>query len=237
MENEQLKELISAFIDYRNLLIPLQENLKEFTGTYFLVKEDVDKLNIALSGEVKDKMSSIYSLLANQAEKSNQLTQKVDQFLIASNKYSNEIDKLLNSFNEVEKKIINMNNLEGKVEAQIQKIENLIEAKENSYSVKDLQKSMDTYSKNLQGVGEFINKEVAGSVIENAKTLEEIKKDHKIMLSELENQGKAINDLAYQYKISKDFINTVVQNQDVNEAYLFEVLDKWAKERKVKIKK
>ena len=34
-----------------------------------------------------------------------------------------------------------------------------------------------------------------------------------------------------------ELLKKIVEKQDVNEAYIFDILDKWAEDRKVKIKK
>ena len=56
-----------------------------------------------------------------------------------------------------------------------------------------------------------------------------------------ELSGSGIIGLAHElvetYKSSNELLKKIVEKQDVNEAYIFDILDKWAEERKVKIKK
>ena len=88
MDNNEVNALIDAFVGYREMLVPIQADMHEFLETYGALKNDVDKLNTAFSGDVQGKLSEIYKNLANQAEKSEELTRKVDQFLKSSAKYS-----------------------------------------------------------------------------------------------------------------------------------------------------
>ena len=46
-----------------------------------------------------------------------------------------------------------------------------------------------------------------------------------------------MESLIEEYKATNAFLRKIVENNDVNESYLFDVLDKWAQDRKVKIKK
>ena len=81
MDNNEVNALIDAFVGYREMLVPIQADMHEFLNTYVAMKNDVVKLDEAFSGDVQAKLSEIYKLLASQAEKSEELVRKVDQFL------------------------------------------------------------------------------------------------------------------------------------------------------------
>ena len=51
------------------------------------------------------------------------------------------------------------------------------------------------------------------------------------------SQNENITDLVNSYKSTNELLTNIVMSEGVNEEYIFEILDKWAKERKVKIKK
>ena len=50
-------------------------------------------------------------------------------------------------------------------------------------------------------------------------------------------QAKTMQSLLESNRATNEFIKNSVQNDAVNEEYIFAVLDKWAVARKVKIKK
>lgn len=237
MENLQMEEMIKSFLEYQKLLSPIQQNIQEFLDTYSTVKQDMDKLNTALSGEIRSKLNDIYTNLSNQGEKSSLLTKKVDEFLQSSSKYTNELQKLLTVFSNVENKVITMSKMEEKVEELINNLSELIDEKKNSYNINQLQKSLESYNKNLTVVGEFINKDVAQSVLNNGKSLQEIKDGNNLLVKQLEEEKSTLKQLAEDYKTNSNFIKSIVEKDAVNQDYLYEVLDKWAESRKVKTKK
>lgn len=237
MDNNEVNALVDAFVGYREMLVPIQADMHEFLETYGALKNDVDKLNTAFSGDVQGKLSEIYKNLASQAEKSEELTRKVDQFLKSSAKYTEEVDSLIAMFKSIQDRISTVNEIEAKAEEQIGRLDSIIEEKRRNYDLKDLKKSLDAYNSNLQTVGDFINKDVAENIIENTNSIKEIKEGNQSIAKRLEEEKKSVDELVETYKSSNELLKKIVEKQDVNEAYIFDILDKWAEERKVKIKK
>lgn len=237
MDNNEVNALIDAFVGYREMLVPIQADMHEFLNTYSALKTDVEKLDSAFSGDVQGKLADIYKLLASQAEKSEELINKVDQFLKSSNKYTEKVDHLMNMFDSIEGKISSVNELEQKAEEQISKLDTIIEEKKRSYNLKDLEKSLDNYNANLQAVGDFINKEIAENIVQNTRSIQSIKDGSDNIAKRLEEEKKSIDDLVSTYASSNELLKKIAQKQDVNEEYIFDILDRWAEDRKVKRKK
>ena len=237
MDNNEVNALVDAFVGYREMLVPIQADMHEFLNTYVAMKNDVDKLDEALSGDVQAKLSEIYKLLASQAEKSEELVRKVDQFLKSSSKYTEEVEKLMEMFASIQGRISAVNELEEKAEEQISRLDSIIEEKKRNYDLKDLKKSLDSYNANLQVVGDFINKDVADNIIANTNSIREIKEGNENVAKRLQDEKQSIDELAKAYQSSNGLLKKIVEMNDVNEEYIFDVLDKWAEDRKVKIKK
>ena len=237
MDNNEVNALIDAFVGYREMLVPIQADMHEFLETYGALRSDVDKLNNAFSGNVQQRLSEIYKNLASQAEKSEELTRKVDQFLKSSEKYTEGVSNLISMFNSIESRISSVNELEAQAEEQIGKLDTIIEEKRRNYDLKDLKKSLDAYNANLQTVGDFINRDVAENIIENTNSIKEIKAGNENIAKRLEEEKQSIDVLAETYKSSNALLKKIVEKEDVNEEYIFDILDRWAESRKVKIKK
>ena len=237
MENNELNALIDAFVGYREMLVPIQNEMHEFLNTYSALKEDVQKLDSAFSGDAREKLSEIYKLLASQAEKSQALTNKVDQFLQSTNMYTEKLDHLTETFEGIESRLTAINSLEERAEKQIERLDSAIEEKKRNYNLKDLEKSLDAYNANLQTVGDFINKEVASKIVENSKSISQIKDGNESVAKLLQEEKKSVESLSETFMASNELLKRIVEKQDVNEAYIFDILDKWASERGVKIKK
>lgn len=237
MENSEVNALIDAFVGYREMLVPIQADMHEFLETYGALRSDVEKLDNAFSGDVQGKLSEIYKTLASQAEKSEELTRKVDQFLKSSSKYTEEVEKLMEMFAGIQGRISAVNELEEKAEEQISRLDSIIEEKKRNYDLKDLKKSLDSYNANLQVVGDFINKDVADNIIANTNSIREIKEGNENVAKRLQDEKQSIDELAKAYQSSNELLRKIIEKNDVNEEYIFDVLDKWAEDRKVKIKK
>lgn len=236
MENSEVNALIDAFIGYREMLVPIQNDMHDFLETYDALKNDVDKIDKAFSGDVQGKLVDIYKTLSSQAEKSEALTRKVDEFLKNTSEYSEQISKLMNMFETIQNKINSVNEIESKAEEQISRLDVILDEKKRNYDLKDLKNSLDKYNSNLQTVGEFINKDVAENIIENTKTIQEIKNGNANVISHLEEEKTSIEKLTETYQNSNELLKKILEKNDVNEEYIFDIMDKWAEERRVKTK-
>lgn len=236
MENNELNGLIDAFVGYREMLAPIQNDLHDFLNTYSALKDDVNKLEGAFSDDAREKLSDIYKLLKGQAEKSEALTQKVDQFLQSTNMYTEKLDHLTETFEGIEGRLTAINSLEERAEDQISRLDTAIEEKRRNYNLKELEKSLDAYNANLETIGDFINKEVAGKIIESSKSIAEIKQSNESVAKQIQDEKKSIEELVGTFSSSNELLKKIVEKQDVNEAYIFDMFDKWAAERGVKIK-
>jgi len=234
MDNNEAKILIDAFKGYRDLLTPVQAGLNDFIDTYDSMKENIEKLNTAFGGDVKDNLQSIYRTLTSQAEKASDLSSRIDQFAKATNKYTSEVSQLLTIFQKMEERIAAVNDLEAKAEAQIGRLNTLIEEKTRNYNVKELQRTLDSYNVNVQRVGEFINKDVADTLFQSQKKLETIKDGLSDIVKKQRGDTASLDKLLESYASSNELLKKIAERQDVNEAYIYEILDKWAESRKVK---
>lgn len=235
--NDELLALTESFKAYRDLLVPLKESLFDFAESYESVKINIVKLNNAFDGDIQGKLQNIMNNLQSQAQKANDLTTRIDQFVSITNKYMAETDKVFAVFGDIEKKLKVVNDLEKRAESSLEKIDAIAEEKKKSYNLTQLQRSLESYNSNLQTVSEFINKDVAKVMSDNTKKLESIKGGTELIEKRIADEGKSINDLAKTYAETNAFLKVLVEKNDVNEEYLFDILDRWAESRRVKTKK
>ena len=218
------------------MLVPIQNDMHDFLETYDALKNDVEKIDKAFSGDVQGKLTEIYKTLSSQAEKSEALTRKVDEFLKSTSKYTEEVSKLMGMFETIQTKISAVNEIETKAEEQISKLDDILEEKKRNYDLKDLKNSLDKYNANLQSVSEFINKDVAENIVENTKTIQEIKSGNTNVVTHLMEEKSSIEELSKNYEETNALLKKILEKNDVNEEYIFDIMDKWAEERRVKTK-
>ena len=235
--NDEIIALTESFKAYRDLLVPLKESLFSFAENYESVKGNIVKLNNAFDGDIQGKLQTIMNNLQGQAQKANDLATRIDQFVSITNKYITETDKIFAMFSNIEKNLNVVNDLEKRAESTLEKIDAIAEEKKKSYNLSQLQRSLESYNSNLQTVSEFVNKDVAKAMADNTKKLDTIKNGTENIEKSIMDEGKTISDLAKTYAETNMFLKTLVEKNDVNEEYLFDVLDRWAESRKVKTKR
>jgi uncharacterized protein YukE len=222
---------------YRDLISPIQKNLSDFVQTFEFIRFDIEKLNTAFEGDMKGNLDKIYKNLSRQAEQASDLFQRIDTFVGLTEKYTQDVTRLVDIFEKVEKRIKAVNELEQRAEEQIARLDELVEEKKKSYNIKELQRTLENYNANVQKVSEFINKDVAESLNENYKKLESIKRENEVLSKRIEEEHTNVEILLTTYTATNELLKKITEKQDVNQAYIFDILDKWAEERKIKTKK
>lgn len=237
MENNEIKTLIETFKEYRNLISPIEQNLKSFSLSFDSIRDDIKNLNSAFDGSLQNKLDRIYKELTIQADKARTLSSEVDKFISTTNRYVNGVDSLIHVLEKIEGKINTVDNLQHKAEAQIEKLNAIIEEKKKSYDIKQLEKNLETYNVGVQKVSEYINKDVAETLQKNSEKINLIQDKNTSILEAVVEEQESIYKLIQTYESSNNLLKKIVENNDINQQYIFEILDKWAEDRKVKTKK
>lgn len=237
MENNDIKTLIDSFRGYRELLSPIQANLRDFAETYDSMKEDISRLNNAFEGDMRGNLQKIYKNLSEQAEHATDLSSRIKQFIEMSEKYSEGVTRIADQVEKIGERLKAVNELDGKAEEQIGKLDEILAEKRKNYNLKELERTLDNYNANVLKVSEFINKDIAEALNLNYNKLESIKASNDTMTKRIKEEHIDVEKLLETYSATNELLKRTVEKEDVNEAYIFEILDKWAEERKIKIKK
>ncbi len=236
-DDKQIKELIDSFIEYRNVLAPLQESLRALTATYVAVKGDLDALNGVLSGGAAGQLDRVHSALASQAKSGQELIKKIDEYAASGDRYAQAADGLTKKISETAESLEALNRIERSAEEMLSRLDALISEKRASYNLKELQKSLDGYNKNVEKIADFINKDVATVLKENADKIEAIKRENERLSAIVAGQSESIAALTSTYAETSALLRKSVEGGSVNQQYLFDAFDRWAQDRKVKTKK
>lgn len=237
MSDNQIKELIDSFIAYRNLIAPLQESLHAVSKTYQEIREDLDVLSKSFSGNASSQLEKVHATLNAQAKSGQELSRRVEEYARSGERYATAVSEMATRFTEVVNRIDALQEIERSARSQIERIDTLIEEKKSSYNLKELQKSLDGYNANVEKISDFINKDIATVLKQNADKIESIRKENEELNKVVAQQSKDIATLTAMFTETTALLKKVVEGSTVNEQYLFDAFDKWAMERKVKIKK
>lgn len=234
---EDIKSLIDSFREYRDLLTPITANLRDFADTYDGLKGDIERLSAAFEGDVTGNLDRIYKTLSSEAEKAQNLSHEIDRFLARSEKYESEVTKLTATLGKLDGTLEALSKLESEAEAQIGKLESTLDERRKNYNLKELERTVANYQAGVTRVSEFINKDVTSSLQENNDKINSIKDGFDEIRSGIQSGNKNIAELISSFASTSDLLRKVTEGQSVNEAYIYEILDKWAADRGVKRKK
>ena len=237
MDNNEVKTLIATFKEYRDLITPIEQNLREFSVSFESIGEDLKNLNSNFDGSIQNKLDKIYKELSTQADKAKTLSSQVDTFMSSTNRYLSSVDRLINICSKIEEKIGVVDKIQNEAEVQIEKLNTIIEEKKKTYNIKQLEKNLEQYNIGVQKVSEYINKDVAEALQASSETINQIKDKNNSVYEALVQEKSSIDRLIENYTTSNQLLKKIVEGNDVNEQYIFEILDKWAEDRRVKTKK
>ena len=237
MSDNSIKELIDSFVAYRNLIAPLQDSLHSVSKTYEEIRNDLDALTRNFSGSALTQLDKVHSTLNAQAKSGQELGKRIEGYSASGEKYAQAVENMSTRFSDVVDRISSLVEIEKAAQNQLARIDALISEKRSSYNLKELQKSLDGYSANVEKVTDFINKDIAEVLKSNADKIEAIRKENEQLSAAVAAQGKDIATLVSEFSKTSELLKKTVEGSTVNEQYLFDVFDKWAADRKVKIKK
>ena len=238
MENEsQVKELIDVFIQYRDLITPIEQNLRNFAETYDNMRNDIQELSRSFDGNIQKKLDAIYLDLSKQFEKSKDLSSQIDLFKQRTDSFASKLENLINIFGNIENKINRIDEIESRATMQLEKLDAIAEQKRKMYNLKDLEKSIDSYNVNVQKINEYINKDIAVALKNNNEKIGAIKDKSESVFESLVKEESSIVELVKSYNQTNQLLKQIVESKDVNEQYVFDLIDMWAKDRGVKLKK
>ena len=237
MDNNEVKALITTFKEYRDLLTPIEQSLKTFSLSFDSISEDLKNLNTSFDGSIQNKLDKIYKELSSQADKARTLSSQVDTFMSSTNRYISAVDRLISICSKIEEKVSTVDRIQKEAEDQIEKLDAIIEDKKKTYNLKQLEKNLETYNVGVQKVSEFINHDVADVLKTNSEKINDIQDQSYSVYQALIEEKSTIENLIATYSSSNELLKKIVESNDVNEQYIFEILDKWAEDRKVKTKK
>jgi len=237
IENKELNQLITSFKGYRDTLAPIQKNLGDFADTYETMKTSIEKLNESFAGDMKRTLEDLFKQMTTQSGKANDLSSHIEKLTNSASKYTGEVSKLVAILERVEGRLGSLVELEGRAEAQIGRLDELLAERAKSYNLKELQQSLDRYSGEVKKVAGFINNDIGSVLVDSVDSLNNMKGGVEALVKKREGESATLKQLVDSYKTTEQYLKNITENNDVNEAYMFDILDKWAESRRVKTKK
>lgn len=236
MNENSINELIESFVAYRNLIGPIMESLADVSKSYADIRADLDALSKNFSGNAIGQLEKVHAALNAQAKNGQELGMRIEEYSRSGEKYAKAVTQMSSAVSDVAGRISALEQTENAARDQIERIDALIEEKKAAYNLKELQRSIDRYSLNIEKINDFINKDVVEVIKQNAEKIENIRKENEELKNIVTQQSRDIEALTNMFAETSALLKTAVEGSSVNEQYLFDAFDKWAADRKVRIK-
>lgn len=237
MEENEVKELVEIFKGYRDLLTPIEQNLRDFSTCFDGIKQDIQNLNQSFDGNINSKLDKIYKDLSAQAEKSKGLLNQLDKFSTTTQNYVDNINKLTNTMQSINTKLEEVNSIQKTADTQIERLNTIIDEKKKNYDIKQLQKSLDSYNVGVQKVNDYINKDIAENLKNNNEKVVSLQSTTESIFENMMQEKQSIEKLINTYTETNNLLKSIIETGAVNTEYVYSLLDDWAEKRNVKTKK
>ena len=231
---EDVKTLIETFREYRDLLTPITENLRDFADTYDGMKGDIERLSAAFEGDVTGNLDRIYKTLSAEAAKAQSLSHEIDAFLARSEIYEGQLSKLTSTLGKLDGTLDSLSKLESEAETQIGKLEATLEERRKNYNLKELERTVANYQAGVTKVSEYINRDVVSSLQDNNDKLNSIRDGMEEIRVGIREGNRDMETLVESFATTSELLRKVTEGEQVNEAYIYDILDRWAAERGIK---
>ena len=234
---EEVKKLIETFKEYRDLLTPITENLREFADTYEGMKGDIARLSSAFEGDVTGNLDRIYRTLSAEATKAQSLSHEIDAFLARSEQYDGVLKKLTGTLGKLDGTLESLSKLESEAETQIGKLESTLEERRKNYNLKELERTIAGYQAGVSKISEYINRDVVASLQDNNDKLNAIRDGMDEIRAGIREGNQGIGEILASFLATSELLRKVTEGGQVNEAYIYDILDRWAADRGVRRRK
>ncbi len=237
MNENSIQELIDSFIAYRELITPIEESLAAVGKTYGEIRDDLSALNKNLSDNAPERLEKVHVALSAQAKNGQELSRRIEEFSKSGESYAKSVTEFTSLISKLADKMSALEDTERRAREQLDRIDSLLEEKKATYNLKELQKSLDRYNVGIEKISDFINKDIAEVIKQNADKIESIRKENEDLKAVVLKQSGDIASLMAMLGETTALLKNAVEGSSVNEQYLFDAFDSWAASRKVKIKK
>jgi len=234
MENikeKEITDLITEFSKHTKVIEKVNENFASFVQAYKVIKESLEKLNVDVKSKqtIEHTMNDLVSKSQNMVGDINVLSGKINKLENLINPISEQIENLNTSF----KKLINF-------EENVQKILNNVNKTNETIEKLDLNQINDalvSYNEKMEQTKNIFEKDVKKSFDTNNAKIDAMVSDVNSVLKNADSQNTHLEELVNQQSSLQAILTKIADKNTFQMEYLYEILDKWADERKVKTNK
>lgn len=221
LKSEVLTQIINHFAEERELLSQSVQGIEEFVKTYTELKIFLDDFKGKENINVSDNLSNINKEL-------NAMNEIVNSY---NSNLSGKYKKLQEDFDQLLKKYQTLETSQKKLTNFVDKIDNFMQVL-TKLDLNEMAASLNNNQTKVEKLNALVEKDLKEQIEKNNKNVQSVIISFKQFIEASKKQQTEVNKIAQETKVTNDLLKEMSKSNNINQAVLFELMDKWAEERK-----
>lgn len=220
-KNEILTQIINHFVEERELLTQSVKGIEEFTSTYSELKTFLDDFKGNTNISVSDNLSTI----GNELNLINTTVNNYNENL--SDKYKTlqeDFGKLLKKYESLTTSQDKLTNFIGKIDKFMQVLTN--------FDLNKIITNLNESQTKVESLIDLVETDLKNQIETNNTQIKNAINSFNLFIETSKNQQTAVEEIAQETKATNALLQKMSKSNNINEAVLFELMDKWSEERK-----
>ncbi|MCK9575117.1 MAG: hypothetical protein WCX32_04715 [Clostridia bacterium] len=228
---KEIADLIGEFTNHTKVIETVNENFTNFMHAYKQIKESLEKLNIDIKSKqnIEKAMNDLVDKGTLLVGDITVLSQKVNKLESLINPIAEQIENLNTSF----KKLINFDENVQAILNSVSKTNETID----KLDLKQITTTLESYNQKMEQTKTIFEQDVKKAFNTNNARIDYMLKDVSSIVKNADSANTHLEELVKQQVELQTIISKLVDKNTFQMEYLYDVLDKWAEERKVKLSK
>lgn len=236
IKNEEIQKLIETFVMQTQEMKKVNENLNNFLSVFSVAKERIEKLEIKQDSNITNEIEELSKRVNQVNNQSEILSNNFADYIALSEKFNETILSLGNRFSELENKITKLEQTESNITSSLKKLDTISEDVSH-FRVDSLTEKLSLFDNVVSEVKNSLNGKVSENLEKNNSIMLSLQKDFNEKLSKINSTGSSLEKIAEQSTTTNAVLNKILDKNEIDKSYLYDLLDEWSESRKLKIKK
>ncbi len=236
IKNEEIQKLIETFVMQTQEMKKVNENLNNFLSVFSVAKERIEKLEIKQDSNITNEIEELSKKVNQVNNQSEILSNNFADYIALSEKFNETILSLGNRFSELENKITKLEQTESNITSSLKKLDTISEDVSH-FRVDSLTEKLSLFDNVVSEVKNSLNGKVSENLEKNNSIMLSLQKDFNEKLSKIDSTGSSLEKIAEQSTTTNAVLNKILDKNEIDKSYLYDLLDEWSESRKLKIKK
>lgn len=220
-KSKALDQILDHFAEERDLLSKTVKGIEEFASSYKEIKTILDEFkgedNLSVSNSLLNINSELISIDESVKNYNTNLAEKYTEITEDFKNLFKKYDVLLESQKELT--------------SFIEKIDNFMETL-NSLNMNEIINSLNENERKVERLNELVEKDLKEQIKHNNEVVGKVVTVFDEFIKTNNQQQMNVKQIADETQATNKLLKELSKSNNINEGVLFELMDKWAEDRK-----